>query len=260
MALSWSLDKIGPLCLSADDCGIVLNQIAGPDPKDSSTSDKPYEYSVYSNQRKFKLAVLASASTGIDEEVADNFKKSLNALSQFCEIEEINFPEYPYEAITRTIMLAESGAIFEEFAGNGTATHLTAPEDKYGPYARTAVLAKDYLKALRLRDEISQKIDPIMSKYDAVCGPTRGTPASKLEDEFRGAIRGNAKDTLGALGNSVGLPAISVPNGFTKANLPTGIQFIGQVYAENAILNLADRFQQETDWHLKHPAELLEEI
>jgi aspartyl-tRNA(Asn)/glutamyl-tRNA(Gln) amidotransferase subunit A len=81
-----------------------------------------------------------------------------------------------------------------------------------------------------------------------------------LEDEFRGAIRGNAKDTLGALGNSVGLPAISVPNGFTKANLPTGIQFVGQVYAENSILNLANRFQQQTDWHLRHPAELLEEI
>ena len=260
MALSWSLDKIGPLCLSADDCGIVLNQIAGPDPKDPSTSDKPYEYSVDTNQRKFKLAVLASASTNIDEEVADNFKKSLDALSQFCEIEEINFPEYPYEAITRTIMLAESGTIFEEFSSSGSATNLTAPEDKYGPYARTAVLAKDYLKALRLRDEISQKIDPIIARYDAVCGPTRGTPASNLEDEFRGAIRGNAKDTLGALGNSVGLPAISVPNGFTKANLPTGIQFIGQVYAENSILSIANRFQQQTNWHLKHPPELLEKI
>ena len=260
MPLSWSLDKIGPLCLSADDCGIVLNEIAGPDPKDPSASDKLYEYRVGSNQRKFKLAVLASAASNIDEEVADNFKESLDTLSQFCEIEEINFPEYPYEAVTRTIMLAESGTIFEEFSGSGTAALLTAPEDKYGPYARTAVLAKDYLKALRLRDEISQKIDPIMSKYDAVCGPTRGTPASNLEDEIRGDIRGNAKDTLGALGNAVGLPAISVPNGFTKANLPTGIQFVGQVYAENSILNLANRFQQETDWHLKHPAELLEEI
>ena len=157
-------------------------------------------------------------------------------------------------------MLAESGTIFEEFSSNGSATNLTAPEDKYGPYARTAVLAKDYLKALRLRDEMSHKIDPIIARYDAVCGPTRGTPASNLEDEFRGAIRGNAKDTLGALGNSVGLPAISVPNGFTKANLPTGIQFIGQVYAENSILNIANRFQQQTDWHLKHPPELLEEI
>ncbi|MDE0745209.1 MAG: amidase [SAR202 cluster bacterium] len=259
MALSWSLDKIGPLCLSADDCGIVLNEIAGPDSKDPSSSDKPYEYSVDSSQRKFKLAVLASASTNIDEEVAGNFEESLVTLSQFCEIEEINFPDYPYEAITRTIMLAESGAIFEEFSNSGTAALLTAPEDKYGPYARTAVLAKDYLKALRLRDEISQKIDPIMSKYDAVCGPTRGTPASNLEDEFRGAIRGNTRDTLGALGNSIGLPAISVPNGFTKANLPTGIQFVGQVYAENSVLNLANRFQQQTDWHLKHPAELLEE-
>ncbi|MCH2312663.1 MAG: hypothetical protein MK411_01425 [SAR202 cluster bacterium] len=56
------------------------------------------------------------------------------------------------------------------------------------------------------------------------------------------------------------MPAISVPNGFTNANLPTGIQFVGQVYAENSILNLANQFQQQTDWHLKHPAELLEEI
>ncbi|MEC9366105.1 MAG: amidase family protein, partial [Chloroflexota bacterium] len=61
-------------------------------------------------------------------------------------------------------------------------------------------------------------------------------------------------------GNAVGLPAISVPNGFTKADLPTGIQFVGRAYAENTILSLANHFQKKTEWHLRHPAELFDEI
>ncbi|MDC0035635.1 amidase [Chloroflexi bacterium] len=260
MALSWSLDKIGPLCLSADDCGIVLEQISGPDTKDPSASNKIYTYNPNLDGSSFKLAVLRDATLNADNEVSTNFQHSLETLSRFCDIEEIDLPEYPYEAVTRTIMLAESATIFEEFTDTGKAHLLTAPEDKYGPYARTAVLAKDYLKSIRLRDAIAHTIDPIISRYDAICGPTRGNPASPIEDEFRGAIVGNAKDTLGALGNAVGLPAISVPNGFTKANLPTGIQFVGRAYSENTILNLANHFQKKTDWHLRHPTELLDEI
>ena len=260
MALSWSLDKIGPLCLSADDCGIVLEHISGPDAKDPSSSKNIYAYNPYMPERKFKIAILSDATLSVDSEVSDNFQHSLQELTRFCDIEEIDLPKYPYEAITRTIMLAESATIFEEFTDTGKARLLTAPEDKYGPYARTSVLAKDYLKSIRLRDEIAQIIDPTLSKYDAICGPTRGNPASPIEDEFRGAIRGNAKDTLGALGNAVGLPAISVPNGFTEANLPTGIQFVGRAYAENTILTLANHFQKKTEWHLRHPAELLDEI
>ena len=260
MALSWSLDKIGPLCLSADDCGIVLEHISGPDAKDPSSSKNIYSYNPYMPERKFKIAILPDATLNVDTEVSDNFQHSLQELTRFCDIEEIDLPKYPYEAITRTIMLAESATIFEEFTDTGKARLLTAPEDKYGPYARTSVLAKDYLKSIRLRDEIAQIIDPTLSKYDAICGPTRGNPASPIEDEFRGAIRGNAKDTLGALGNAVGLPAISVPNGFTEANLPTGIQFVGRAYAENTILTLANHFQKKTEWHLRHPAELLDEI
>ena len=260
MALSWSLDKIGPLCLSADDCGIVLGHISGPDAKDPSASNNIYTYKHDIPERPFKIAVLSDATLNADSEVSNNFQHSLQTLGRFCDIEEIDLPEYPYEAITRTIMLAESATIFEEFTDTGKARFLTAPEDRYGPYARTSVLAKDYLKSIRLRDEIAQIIDPILSEYDAICGPTRGNPASPIEDEFRGAIRGNAKDTLGALGNAVGLPAISVPNGFTQAGLPTGIQFVGRAYAENTILSLANHFQKNTEWHLKHPSELLDEI
>ena len=260
MALSWSLDKIGPLCLSADECGIVLEHISGPDAKDPSASDNLFTYIPDVDEKVFKIAVLSDATMNADNEVSKNFRHSLQTLDKFCDIEEIDLPEYPYEAITRTIMLAESATIFEEFTDTGKARFLTAPEDRYGPYARTSILAKDYLKSIRLRDEISQIIDPILSKYDALCGPTRGNPASPIEDEFRGAIRGNAKDTLGALGNAAGLPAISVPNGFTQAGLPTGIQFVGRAYAENNILTLANHFQNKTEWHLKHPAELFDEI
>ena len=97
-----------------------------------------------------------------------------------------------------------------------------------------------------------------MSKYDAIIGPTRQTTASSLDEEFRRVTRDNAKDELGAIGNVLGLPAISIPNGFTEENLPTGIQFLGRPYEENRIITLANKYQSLTDWHNRHPESLLE--
>ena len=153
--------------------------------------------------------------------------------------------------------MGESASAFEEFTDKGLASTLTAPEDRHGPYARTTVLAKDYLKALRVRGKVAVEIDKILSKFDSIVAPTKSTPASSITEDFRGAIRGNSRDEMGAIGNSLGLPSISVPNGFTEGNLPTGIQFMGRPYSENIILSIANSYQGITDWHTKHPELLL---
>ena len=154
-------------------------------------------------------------------------------------------------------MLSESSSAFEEFTEQGLARNLTAPEDRYGPYARTTVLAKDYIKALRIRGVMAHQVDGIMSKFDALISPTRNTPASPIDDEFRGSITGTSRDIMGAAGNALGLPSVAVPNGFTSDNLPTGIQFMGRAFQENKILSIATDFQDDSDWHIQHPAELL---
>ncbi|HAL47716.1 MAG TPA: amidase, partial [Dehalococcoidia bacterium] len=152
MALCWTLDKLGPLCLTADDCGIVLEAIAGPDPNDPTTFEAPFAYDDTDPPgRRFKIGVLRDAATGAEPAVRNNFEKALADLADSMDVEEIEFPDLPYVAITRTILMVESAAAFEDFIEEGRASGLTAPEDHYGPYARTSVLATDYIKASRLR-------------------------------------------------------------------------------------------------------------
>jgi aspartyl-tRNA(Asn)/glutamyl-tRNA(Gln) amidotransferase subunit A len=258
MALSWTLDKLGPLCLTADDCGLVLEAIAGPDPNDQTAADMEYTYDGDSNF-PYKLAILKGALEGCGEAVKENFENALRVLEGFATIEEIEFPDLPYEAVTRTILNAEAASAFDEFTENGTARELTAPECHYGPYARTAVLAKDYLKALRLRGVICRVVDEAMAPFDAVVAPSRRSPASPIDQEFRKTVPGTARDTMGAVGNGAGLPSISVPNGFTPGGLPTGIQFMGRPYEENVIIAVAMVYQSKTDWHLRHPEPLIPE-
>ena len=261
MALSWTLDKLGPLCLTADDCGLVLEAIAGPDPNDPSTTDRPFRYdtSIDSSGRRFRLGVLKNVTDDAEEAVRANFEQALKVLEQVATIEEVDLPDLPYEAVTRIIMFAESASAFDEFIESGKAAELTAPEDHHGPYARSAVLAKDYLKALRLRGVIARTMDKVLSQYDALMAPTRSTVAPPLDQELGGAFRGKGRDVMGGAGNVAGLPAISVPSGFSERGLPTGIQFMGRAYEENTLLAVARAYQSLTDWHHRHPPDLLTE-
>lgn len=253
MVLSWTLDKLGPLCLTADDCGIVLEAIAGEDSDDPSTTDRPYVYDVNAwVGRRFKLAVLKDATEGAQADVAGNFERALATLKDVADIEEIEFPEMPYEAVTRTILNAESASVFEDFIESGAVAGLTAPECHH-PHARLMIPAQDYIRALRIRGKVARIADEVMSGYDAVIGPTRAVTATPIDQDFRGVVAGTARDTLGAVGNSAGLPAISVPSGFSHEGLPTGIQFMGRAYDENRILAVARAYQSLTDWHTQHP-------
>jgi aspartyl-tRNA(Asn)/glutamyl-tRNA(Gln) amidotransferase subunit A len=253
MALCWTLDKLGPLCLTADDCGLVLEAIAGFDPNDPTTIDEDWKYKPKMKKR-FRLAVPRGVVDGAEEDVRDCFEKALNILRKLSIIEEFEFPELPYEAMTRTILNAEAASAFDEFTESGEASKLTAPEDRYGLYARTVVFAKDYLKALRLRRVVARVVDGAMEPFDAVVAPSSKTAATPIDQEFlKVAWWNRVKDPMGAVGNAAGLPSISVPSGFTNDGLPVGIQFMGRAYDENIIIAIAAAFQSLTDWHTRHP-------
>lgn len=257
MALCWTLDKLGPLCRTADDCGLVLEAIAGPDAQDPTASHRPYAYDAAPVGRRLRIGVPRGITEDVDDAVRQHFEQTIEVLADQATIEEITLPDFPYEAITRTILFAESASAFDDFIERGQTAELTAPEDHYGPYARSAILATDYIRALRLRGVVAQRIDALFARgLDALVGPTRATPASGIDEPFRGVLHGNASDILGAIGNGAGLPAISVPNGFTPQGLPTGIQFMGRAYDENTIIALARSYQNATDWHLRHPPEV----
>jgi len=257
MVLSWSLDKIGPLCLTPDDCGLVLEAIAGPDPLDSSTTDRPFRYEPIPTKSRFRLGVVKGVADGAEAGTRRNFEAAVKALEGIAVIEEIRIPALPYEEITRTILFGEQASAFEDLIESGQIADLTAPEDRYTPYSRMAVLAKDYIRALRLRGVVVKEIARAMRGLDALLGPSRPVPSTKLDQEFPSAIRGMGKDLLGAIGNVAGLPALSVPDGFTDDGVPTGIQFLGKAYDENGVLAAARAYQTVTDWHLRRPPRTL---
>ena len=253
MALSWTLDKIGPLCLNAQDCGLVLEAIAGADPRDPTTSDRSYRYDSRSVSRSFKLGVIKDVARGMDDAVRQNFEKALITLEEMATIEEVDLPDLPYEEITRTILFAEASSAFEDFVESGLSAELADPADRYGAYARVTILAKDYIRALRLRGIMAKQIDRCMARFDALVGPTRAVPSTPLDEEVPSAVRGATRDLMGAIGNGAGLPAISVPNGFSEKGLPTGMQFMGRADDENMIIAVARAYQRRTEWHLAHP-------
>jgi len=256
MALCWTLDKLGPLCLTADDCGLVLECIAGPDPGDPTASHRPFRYEPASPGRGFRLGVIQNVLEGMDETVCKNFDEAVKTLESVADIETVILPELPYEEITRTILFAEASSAFEDVIESGKTEELTAPEDHYNPLVRSAILAKDYIRAQRLRYIVAREVERLMAPLDALIAPTRPTAAPPIDKPFRSVIGGDAKDIMGAVGNGAGLPAISVPNGFTETGLPTGIQFMGRAYDENIVIAVANAYQSLTDWHLRHPPEV----
>ena len=260
MALCWTLDKLGPLCLTADDCGIVLEAISGPDPGDPTTHAQAFSYDPqYHPGRRYKIGVLKGVLDGAQDAVRHTFEAALASLGGVADFEEIEFPELPYNEVTTTILMVEAASAFEDFVAEGGPQRLAAPGyNGLGPYARPAILATDYVKALRLRGMMARRVDGVMSNYDALAAPTSLSTATPIDQDFRSGSTASAGtgDLMGAVGNGCGLPAISVPSGFDPAGLPTGIQFMSRAYDENVCIAIASEFQSRTDWHTRHPERL----
>ena len=256
MALSWSLDKLGPLCLTADDCGLVLDGIAGPDPLDPTTTSREYRYDGPGlPQTRMKLAVPEDAVADCDDADRANFEAALSALEGGADVTEVALPDYPYEAATFVVQAAESASALEDFVDEGKASELTDRSGLFGPYAGRAILATEYLKALRLRGLIAKEIDAVLEPYDTMVAPASGA-APSVDREFDKSRRGSSgvAPPVSAIGVLAGLPAITVPDGFTDEGLPTGVQFLGRAYAENSVLAAARLYQSLTTWHERHPA------
>ena len=261
MALCWTLDKLGPLCLTADDCGIVLEAIAGPDGNDPSTFSEPFAYdSSLALGRRFRIGVPKGVLDEASEAVKENFEAAIEVLGDVADVEELEFPEFPYVEITSVILMVESAGAFEDFLAEGGPLELSGTGwHGRSPYARPAVLATDYIKALRLRGVMARQVDEVMAGYDAIAAPTAMNTATPIDEEFRSRsmTSAGAGDLMGSIGNGCGLPSVSVPSGFDGDGLPTGVQFMSRAYDENVCLSVAREYQARTEWHLQHPEEPL---
>lgn len=254
MALCWTMDKLGPLCRTAEDCGLVLQAIAGADPEDPSASNRPYRYPESAPPKPpFKLATIKGAPDKVQPEIAANYAASLQVLKKFATVEEIELPDLPYSAVASTLIACEMAAAFEGLVTSGDVWDLAAPEDRVGAYAAMFIPAKDYINALRIRRRIERIVDEILSRFDAIVTPALSTVAPPVDKDFAQYQRHFKGTQIGGAGNVAGAPAIVVPNGFGERGLPTALQLVGRAFEENRLIAIASAYQAVTDAHAKHP-------
>ncbi len=258
MALAWTMDKLGPMGRTAEDCALVLAVIAGKDPKDpSSVASPPVPLSaVRRGGTKWKLGIPKGADKDIQPEVAVNFRAALKVLEdQVALVEDVELPDLPYGAVAGMIIAAEGASAFDDLLKDGRLSQLTAPEDRTGGYPALAVSAPDYLRALRVRRPMQRALDDFLKKFDALAVPTRTTVSTPLDKAFRDGWPGvtGGANVIGPT-NVVGVPGVSVPNGFGVQNLPTGLSFTARAFDEAKLVALARLYQSRTDWHTRRPA------
>src|SRR5438270_1723634 len=266
MALSWTLDKLGPMCRSALDCGLVLSFVAGRDPLDptSRASEQLPRYSPAGQllnprrrAKRLRVAVMKDSYEKAQEEVRKNFLASLEVLKHFADVEmDVKLPDFPYGPAVGTIVNAEGASAFRDLIESGRVKELASPEGRRGGFATSLVTAVDYLHAMRMRAPMRRAWGQMFKKFDALVAPSRATVSYPVDKTFDKAYPGiMASSPIGAA-NLVGVPAISVPNGLGQNGLPPGTQFVAPAWAERVILDLAFPSQSRTAWHSRRPPEV----
>ena len=264
MALCWTLDKLGPMCRTADDCALVLAAMAGPDPRDATTLPAGFTYAgpAAPAGSKPRIAVLKNATARAQAEVTANFEASLEVLRRFATLtEDVPFPDFPYGPAVGIIVDAEGASAHRELIESGRTRELASKDDRIGGYSMMMTLAADYIDALRARVPMRAALDGLLSAYDAVVTPTRGGVAPLVGYDFDkppSPPPSPPKDAPSppstiAGGNLAGLPAVCVPNGFGQHGLPTSLQFLGRALSESTLVGLAHAYQPATDWHTRRP-------
>ena len=265
MALSWTLDKLGPMCRSVQDCGVVFNAIAGHDPLDptSRASERLPRYSAEGRllqpkrAKRLRVGVMKDSYEKAQEEVRRNFLASLEVLRRFADVEmDVALPKFPYGPAVGTIVDAEGASAFRDLIESGRVSELASPEGRVGGYGASLVTAVDYLHAMRMRAPMRRAWAEMFKKVDVLAAPSRATVSYPVDKTFDKAYPGiGASSPIGA-SNLVGVPAVSLLNGFGQNGLPTGLQLVGPAWGERELIELAALYQAETDFNKKRPPEI----
>ena len=262
MALSWTLDKVGPFARNVEDCGHILQVIAGSDAKDPGSIRRNFYYT-NTYPRPFKDLKIGYAAVDFadraEESARPAFQAALGTMRDAgLNLVEVQLPQFPYGPILSTILAAEQASIFEELITSGAVDQLADKAQVAGLKASLDVPARDYLKAMRLRRLIQEAFSQLFTKVDVLLAPGRSGPASKIDqplDQPSFQPAANLPPGLQGLipaGNLAGLPALVLPCGFAD-NLPVALQVVGAPFAENLLFAIGREFQKRTDWHKRRP-------
>jgi Asp-tRNA(Asn)/Glu-tRNA(Gln) amidotransferase A subunit family amidase len=236
MALSWSMDKIGPICRTVEDCALVFNAIEGPDGIDQSLIDAPFTYAPLASLKGLRIGfVKADFDSALNEKKQD--EDVFAALRQLgAMLVPIELPRYPLDDMS-IILTAEAGAAFDELTRDGLDDLLVRQIKNAWPNVfrlSRLIPAVEYIQANRLRFKLIQDMHRVVSSVDAYIAP------SLVGDNL-------------LLTNLTGHPCVVLPNGFTDAGSPTSITFTGRLFDEGRLLAIAKAYQDSRTHHLKHP-------
>lgn len=257
MALSWTLDKLGPFCNRGEDAAIVLDRIAGHDPLDpaSAIDQPPFKPGRPLRGRPRIGAILPEALRKQDAEIFDAHHEVVEALSKFAAIEPVSVPapQIPSDGIALLTVNVEEASAFEELIDSGEISTLRSTDAMAAARSDRSITAADYLKAQRLRAKLRAAYDDFFAKYDAIVTPALGFVAAvapRLEEDLEVALAGD--DPLGSAGNLLGFPAIALPGPLVRG-LPTGMQLLGPAWSEETLCAAATALEESTPWAAQRP-------
>jgi aspartyl-tRNA(Asn)/glutamyl-tRNA(Gln) amidotransferase subunit A len=257
MALAPSMDKIGPLARSAEDCARIFAAIAGHDPKDRGTlpidrAAFTYSPSIELHSRPLKIGWLTNAWKSLEPGIAKPVEAAARILKKYYpSVKDARLPEGPWEDAGNIVVAVESAASFRSLIRSGRVSELSDPLGQIAGYVNEHYSAADYLQALKVRELLQKKMDALFETFDVLVTASQPVAATPLELNLETGLV--FPDPLGGIGNLCGLPTLSVPCGFTEKNLPAGLQFVARAGDDVAVIQAARAFQQHTDWHKKHP-------
>ncbi|MCM2271578.1 MAG: amidase [candidate division Zixibacteria bacterium] len=240
MALSWTMDKIGPICRTVEDCAIVFDAIIGPDGVDQTLIDAPFTYSHHVDLSKLRIGYLAKDMEE-DTNAAPFDRATIAKLKEMGGIlVEIKLPDYPIDAMS-IILSAEAAAAFDELTRSGRDDLMIRQIKNAWPNVFRAsrfIPAVEYIQANRLRYKVIQEMAAVMEGIDVYVSPSFG---------------GNNL----LLTNLTSHPCVVLPNGFDSTGHPTSITFMSNLYDEATLLAVAKAYQDATDFHRQHPKNVL---
>jgi aspartyl-tRNA(Asn)/glutamyl-tRNA(Gln) amidotransferase subunit A len=253
MALSWTMDKLGPMARSTEDCEAVLAAIAGHDALDDWSADEPPPRSLpAAASRTLKVGCVRPdfAKKG-EKEVEAAFDQAIGALRDAgVSVQDAKLPDLPFEEVAGLVIRAEAASAFEALFRDGRVRQMADPAATISNASARAISAGDYVKALRIRTLCQKAMAEVFSELDLLVSPAEMMTAPPADESLEGV---EWSDPVGGMSTLCGLPAISVPCGFGRGGLPVGLTIVAGAFEEGKMLALAKLYQSVTGWHRRHP-------
>ncbi|MCZ6513093.1 MAG: Asp-tRNA(Asn)/Glu-tRNA(Gln) amidotransferase subunit GatA, partial [Nitrospinae bacterium] len=281
VAFASSFDQIGPMTKTAEDAAVLMNVIGGHDPMDSTTTNVPLPDFTAALAKDVKGLTLGIPkeyfAKGLDPDVEKAVREAIQTLeSMGMKTVEVSLPHTEYAVATYYILAcAEASANLSRYDGvkygyrsehadNLMDMYTNTREEGFGEEVKRRILLGTfvlssgyydayYLKGQKVRTLIKQDFEEAYKKCDLIAGPVAPAPAFKQGEKLDDPLQMYLSDIFTISANLAGLPAMSIPCGQSKNNLPIGLQLMGKHFDEETLLNVAHQFQKTTDHHLQHP-------